>query len=412
VIFMPKPILTLLITFLMCGTVAAEGFVDFDRRAQAGERLSVVFFGASLTWGANASNQSETSYRAVIRDRLEEHYPQAHFHCYDAAIGGTGSQLGAFRLDRDVFAHDPDLVFVDFTANDDINGDDVEKMASYESILRRLASAGIPVVQVAFPFAWDIDSAKIPTMKRLAAHHRMATAYGNGWGDAVTRVASAVDAKEVIIKDLWITDPVHPHDPGYRVFAAAAWDGYLKAVKDGLAPQVPDALYEPIYENLQRFMLASIPHLPAGWQPTRPHLTAVNYDWQMSRWLDDMVCARNREPGEKGAQRPVEPLRLQIDAATIILFGEATADSGTFRVRIDGTPVTGLSVQAKGSDLIDGNRWKNGNGHLVIDLAQGLDTAKPHLVEIEPVFSNDKLQELCLESVCVAGGQATVTLAP
>ena len=162
-------------TFLVASTaLAAEAqrgsFADFDARARAGDRLKVVFFGASLTWGANASDPVETSYRAVMRDRFEVHYPAAHFRFRDAAIGGTGSQLGAFRLDRDVLAHRPDLVFVDFTANDDIYSADPETLASYESILRRLATAGIPVVQVAFPFKWDIDTAKLPNMKRLVAH--------------------------------------------------------------------------------------------------------------------------------------------------------------------------------------------------------------------------------------------------
>jgi len=176
--------------FLVASTaLAAEAklgsFADVDAKAKAGDRLNVVFFGASLTWGANASDPAETSYRAVMRDRFEQHYPAAHFRFRDSAIGGTGSQLGAFRLDRDVLAHRPDLVFVDFTANDDIDSADPETLASYESILRRLATAGIPVVQVAFPFRWDIDTAKLPNMKRLAAHRALADTYGNGWGDAV-----------------------------------------------------------------------------------------------------------------------------------------------------------------------------------------------------------------------------------
>ena len=108
--------------FLVASTaLAAEAqrgsFADFDARAKAGERLNVVFFGASLTWGANASDPAETSYRAVMRDRFEQHYPAAHFRFRDSAIGGTGSQLGAFRLDRDVLATGR-LVFVDFTANE------------------------------------------------------------------------------------------------------------------------------------------------------------------------------------------------------------------------------------------------------------------------------------------------------
>jgi len=139
----------------------------------------------------------------VMRDWFEQHYPAAHFRFRDSAIGGTGSQLGAFRLHRDVLAHRPDLVFVDFTANDDINSADPETLASYESILRRLATAGIPVVQVAFPFKWDIDTAKLPNMKRLVAHRALADTYGNGWGDAVTRICQAVDAGRLTREALW-----------------------------------------------------------------------------------------------------------------------------------------------------------------------------------------------------------------
>ena len=80
----------------------------------------MVFFGASLTWGANATDPQLTSYRARIGQRLKQTYPKAHFTFWDAAIGGTNSQLGVFRLQRDVVRRKPDLVFLDFSANDDI----------------------------------------------------------------------------------------------------------------------------------------------------------------------------------------------------------------------------------------------------------------------------------------------------
>ena len=34
---------------------AKDSFVAFDARAAVGEKLNIVFFGASLTWGANAT---------------------------------------------------------------------------------------------------------------------------------------------------------------------------------------------------------------------------------------------------------------------------------------------------------------------------------------------------------------------
>lgn len=398
--------------------VAAEGgFTAFDRRAQAGERLNVVFFGASLTWGANASDQALASYRAVVGERLAERYPAAHVRCWDAAIGGTGSLLGAFRLERDVLSRKPDLVFLDFTANDGIYTDEAESLSSYESILRRLAVAGIPVVQVAFPFRWDIDRAKLPTMKRRIAHRALATAYGNGWGDAVEWIVEGVEKKAYGITDLWVTDGAHPHDLGYREFAAAAWNGYEAAVRDGAAPRVPaERLHPDTYAHLLRFRLDTLPELPAGWRRARPLQTAINHDWLMSRWLDGLVVVRNRElgPDRKPLPQPVPvaPLRLLIQASSIFLFGEASAGSGRFRVRIDGTVVAGRPNQAKDTDYFDANRWKTGNGHLVFEIARDLDAGKVHLVEIEPLFPEDQDQELRIESLCVAGGPATVAPAP
>lgn len=413
---------TVLVASTALAAKAKHGsFAEFDARAKAGERLNVVFFGASLTWGANASDPVETSYRGVMRDRFEQEYPAAHFRFRDAAIGGTGSWLGVFRLERDVLAWKPDLVFVDFTANDGIGSDDPETLASYESILRRLASAGIPAVQVAFPFQWDINTAKLPTLKRLAAHRVLAEAYGNGWGDAVTRICQGVDQGKLKLAELWVTDGTHPHDPGYREFAAAAWEGYQAAVKAKLAPQLPaQPLHGATYLTQRRVRLAELPALPEGWSKGRPNLTASNYDWLMSRWLDDLVVARNRKLDEKGkpGKEPLvaQPLRLQVEATAILLFGECTPESGRFRVKLDGKPLMGFStgvlgLRDKDSDLylFDGNRWKNGNGFLLAG-ARGLDPATPHLLEIEPVFDDAKAQELKIESICVAGGKATVTL--
>ena len=203
---------------------------------------------------------------------------------------------------------------------------------------------------------------------------------------------------------LWVTDGVHPHDPGYREFAAAAWDGYLAAVKAGLAPRVPaQPVYADTYLTLRRFNLAGLPSLPRGWSKGRPNLTAVNHDWLMSRWLDDLIVARNRKPDEQGTpakeSQPVPPLRLKVEATAILLFGESTADSCRFRVLVDGVAVTGKGGQEKGADWFEGNRWKTGNGFLLWEVARGLDPSVPHLLEIEPVFDSAKAQELKLESI-------------
>jgi len=113
-----------------------------------GHPLRVAVLGGSLTWGANASAPQITSYRGRMGTWLRERYPDTPVHLIDASIGGTGSMLGLFRLDRDVLAHKPDMVFLDFTYNDGImHGDDFTS-AAYESILRELLAHGIPVMTV------------------------------------------------------------------------------------------------------------------------------------------------------------------------------------------------------------------------------------------------------------------------
>lgn len=254
-------------------------------------------------------------------------------------------------------------------------------------------------------------------MKRLAAHQAIAEAYGSGWGDAVTLITQRIDAGQYSLADIWVTDGVHPHDRGYREFADAAWSAYLAAIEAKQVPHVPAAMLNPdTYMSLRRARLATLGTLPAGWSSGETYLTAINHDWLMSRWLDGLAIARNRALGANGKPEAeavaVAPLRLSVQAASIVVFGEASADSGTFRVRIDGAPVVVKHGQIKDTDLFDANRWKTGNGHLVFELARGLDATRPHLVEIEPVLAADRFQELRLESLCVAGGPATVALAP
>ena len=399
-------------------SLTGGSFADLDRRGKAGDPLTVVFFGASLTWGANATDQAHTSYRAVVADLLAKRYPKAPIRCHDAAIGGTGSQLGVFRLERDVLSRKPDLVFLDFSANDDINSDDPETLASYEAIVRRLVTEGhVPVVQVAFPFKWNIGRDLLPKMKRRLAHQAIAEAYGSGWGDAVTLIVDTVEAGTTTSDAIWDTDGVHPGDLGYTLFAKAAWQGFERAVSDGRVGHAPATmLHAATYTAAKRQHLSALGALPDGWQVGKPHLTSLFYDFQMSRWLDDLVVAGNRrtvkaaDGKETREAQPLAPLRLRVNATAVLLFGEASPQSGRFHILVDGKPVLDQHGPNRGNDAFDGNRWGTGTGHLVIEVARGLDPAMPHLIEIVPLFAADKDQELRLESICVAGGAATAEL--
>ncbi len=366
-----------------------SSYSDFDQRARRGERLTVVFLGGSLTWGAQATNPQETSYRARVSRRLEEQYSQARFRFWDAAIGGTGSQLAAFRLDRDVLAQRPDLVFLDFTVNDDPYATpDADRLASYESLVRRLTLAGVPVVQVILPTKQDV-LLEPPARPLDTAHRNIGCAYGLAVADAVALVRDRVGKGEAAADLLWdaVPDTVHPGDAGYALFAEAAWAAYAAAIGGGARPKAPETmLHADTYMATHRFRLASLPVLPGGWTVAKPQRSALAYDFVPSRWMDDVVVA-----SASRAKAMPEPFALTVRACTVLLFGEETPSSGRYRVRIDG----GTAVDYDGAVL-------RGGGRYVQIVARDLDPRRDHTLEIVPDLEPGR--ELRLESVCTAGG--------
>ena len=433
--FMTKLFRVIAIAMCMVLPAAADeradsaSFAEFDRRARAGEELTVVFFGASLTWGANATDQALTSYRARTKDLLEARYPKAWFRCYDAAIGGTGSQLGAFRLDRDVLSRKPDLVFLDFSANDDNWNGSPLAFASYESLLRRIIRDGrAPVVAAMFPFQWEIgpglESGTTVHLKGLSRRIEIAAAYGAPAADAAALIVERVRKGEATLDSIWDTDGVHPGDLGYRLFAEAAFAGFEKGVRDKAVCRIPEKpLHEGPFMSVRRALLADLfpsDAIPSGWAAGKPQLVAACHDQVMSRWLDRLLIASNRkrvktEEGKEEAlrQKPAT-LRFEVRASYVMLFGEATTTSGKYRVLIDGKPHTYTPHGAKEpTDLYDMTSARfNGNWNYHQAIVDNLDPSSSHVLEIVPVLDGDAEQELRIESVCVAGGPAEIKPVP
>ncbi len=189
---------------LMTDSRASTSFADFDARAATGKPLTVVFFGGSLTWGANASDPQKTSYRARMGDYLRRKYPKSSFDFIDAAIGGTGSKLGLFRLERDVMAYHPDLVFLDFTANDGLEGGDSKSLASYEGLLRDLIGAGVPVEQVFLGFKYNFGKGyNLAHETGYTQRLKLVDAYQTARGDLFPYLQPRLAGGALDIDNLW-----------------------------------------------------------------------------------------------------------------------------------------------------------------------------------------------------------------
>ena len=366
---------------------ASPDFSTCDTKARSGERLSVVFLGGSLTWGAQATDPNQTSYRALVGKKLAAAYPSAHFSFWDEAIGGTGSQLAAFRLERDVLAHKPDLVFLDFTINDEAySAPSPFRLASYESLVRRLVQAGIPVVQVMLPAKKDVE-ANPPARPLDAKHKEIGEAYSLPLADAVTLAKQRVAEGKTTPNELWDLpeDQIHPGDAGYALYAEAAWQAFTAAVAENVKCRLPEKmLHADTYMAVNRFRLAALSVLPDGWRSEKPHRNAVAFDFVCSRWMEDLALA-----GDNAV-----PLKLKVHARDVMFFGEMTKKSGSYEVRVDGGAPKTFSANCA-----------NGNMRLVQVIAEGLDPEREHMIEIAPILKPG--EELRIESVCAAGSPAT-----
>lgn len=113
-------------------------------KAKNGEDMTIAFIGGSITQGAGAipintqcyAYKTFTGLCKMAGKSIEE-----NIHYVKAGVGGTPSELGMLRYDRDVLCEgkvNPDIVVVEFAVNDE--GDET-KGECYDSLVRRILSA-------------------------------------------------------------------------------------------------------------------------------------------------------------------------------------------------------------------------------------------------------------------------------
>src|SRR5690242_5713406 len=79
------------------------------QRIAGGQSLTIVAIGSSSTFGAGASS-SDRSYPSRLAVELQTAYPKMSITVLNRGVNGEESKDMLARFDRDVFAHNPDLV--------------------------------------------------------------------------------------------------------------------------------------------------------------------------------------------------------------------------------------------------------------------------------------------------------------
>lgn len=210
------------------------GLNNFFVKTIRGDSLKVAYLGGSIT--------AQNGWRVYSLDWFKQRFPKATFTEINAAIPGTGSDFGVFRLKDQVLKFNPDLVFVEFAVNDD--GMPSEKVArSMEGIVRQVWRLN-PNVDICFVYTIKNDyleteeNGQLPvsavTMEKVADKYHIPTI--NFGFEVAAQVKSGNllfkgESKELNGTKVFSPDGVHPYiETGHAVYSQVLQRSFEKMI--------------------------------------------------------------------------------------------------------------------------------------------------------------------------------------
>lgn len=307
---------------------------------------------------------------------LRQQYPKAALTPVLADIdgGARGSSFSIYRFRRDVLSHHPDLVFVDFAA-DDAEADEEAAGKAIEGVVRQAwrTNPRIDLVFVyAFRLGYEKDYARGLCPGAVAAHERVARHYGIPSINLGVRVADMARTGKLKLRSpaprvktspvpVFTLDGVYTSPAANALYAQMVSEAFIQLAGAGKSDPLPArlaALQHPLHpDNLQRACLVPIVRsmLSGEWKREAPGPFARHFD---ELWV-------TRTPGAK--------LTFRFKGTAAGIFDLMGPDTGRVRVRIDGRD-RGVRQQV--------DRWCYRQRLSALPLARGLED-KDHTVTVE-----------------------------
>lgn len=110
-----------------------DGLANFFLKIKISRKVQIAYFGGSIT-------AADNGWRNMTFSWFQTKFPQTIFCQTNGTIGGTGSDLGVFRIEHDILEDKPDLVFVEFAVNDG-GKTRAQVLQTMEGIIRKIWKA-------------------------------------------------------------------------------------------------------------------------------------------------------------------------------------------------------------------------------------------------------------------------------
>ena len=198
-----------------------ERFKSKIEAMENGTATTIAFMGGSITVGEQANledeNRHKKGYAYYTYQWLKEHYdPQECSTFINGSISGTGSEIGIVRAQKDILDHNPDIIFIEYAAN---NGNTDFFKQSYESLIRKcLSLPSNPAVILVFSCtSYTYNGTETQYMAPMGEHYHLPMF---SFDKALRSVVSVTDKDRTDpIFKAFTNDATHPNDNGHQLYA-------------------------------------------------------------------------------------------------------------------------------------------------------------------------------------------------
>ncbi len=219
-------------------------------KAQKGEEVTIAYIGGSITQGAGAKpiNTGCYAYKSYMKFKdLFSKEDGANVHFIKAGVGGTPSELGMIRYDRDILRDgsvEPDIVIIEFAVND---AGDETMGACFESLaLKILSSENKPAVILLFSVFVD-DYNLQERLAPIGLHYNLPMVSVK---DAlVDQFKLSKEEGNVISKRQYFYDVYHPTNDGHTVMADSISYLLSEVAKDTMDSEDINLDKQPVVGN-------------------------------------------------------------------------------------------------------------------------------------------------------------------
>jgi len=317
---------------------ARDGIPNVLRKLHAGKDVRIAYLGGSIT--------AQPGWRVQTTAWFRQQYANSRVDEINAAIGGTGSDLGAYRLQHDVLVHKPDLLFVEFAVND--GGAPVARiLKSMEGIVRQTWRAD-PETDICFVYTLTqnmlatLQAGRFP--RAASTMERVADYYGIPSIHLGLEVARLEQQGRILFKGpklktgaakkkrsgitVFSADGVHPYpDTGHPFYRAAIVRGMARMAN--LGNPGPHRLKKPpVADNWEHAAMIPI------------HQVDMSAGWTRLDLETDPVGKRfqNRVPELFKANRPGVSISFKFKGTAVEIYDILGPDCGQVLVQLDDQP--------------------------------------------------------------------------